>query len=71
MKKLYGHNGEFMNYVVWITCGIGILINLFVVIAELINRRNDRLKYKEPIFPNVVAIIIMIAILLGNGRIYS
>ena len=71
MKKLYGHNGEFMNYAVWMTCSIGILINLLIVGGELINRRNDRLKHKEPIFPNVVAIIIMIAILLGNGRIYS
>ena len=71
MKKIYGHNGEFMNYGVWITCSIGLLINLLIVGEELINRRNDRRKYKEPIFLNVVAIVIIIAILLGNGRIYS
>ena len=71
MKELYGHNGEFMSYTVWITCSIGILINLLIVREELINRRNDRLKYKEPIFLNVVAIVILIAILLGDGRIYS
>lgn len=71
MKKIYGHNGEFMNYIVWITCGIGILINLFIVGGGLINRRDDRLKCKEPIFPNIVAITMMIAILLGSGRIYS